>query len=538
MCILRSLIVKRIEAVSSQRYAVKKNSLYERELTRSQKAISLKAVNVIKAFKGFSAKWNLRSLQRLTVYGVDHHSLIHFQSDNFSRNFSFPVTYENFRINFHKKKSCTQRIIFTLLKEKIIPTRNRLHYGDSVAFAVCVCVFLAFSYPAQASSPALTAKQKELQQLQQKIEETQSQHALTQVQLRRFQHDVTKAQEEIITKAAEVSRIEKDLTKQQREVQNLFEQEARRNQEISAYKTQISHLVSAAWSIQYRPQLAAWLLPEETRERALSSRALHMTTLSLKQQMDHVNDSLRELQELRQKIVLKQQQNETMQEQLRAERKALQETMKRQQQSIGKLQKDEVSYSQTITDLTKASASLETLIGKLEVAREVQREKKENAYPSRLKKPSEKTASATEDRPKAVSFLAAKGALPLPAEGIISGVFGERRGNNDRLKGLEMQTLQGALVTAPYESEVLFTGTFLDYGKMVILRHSREYHTLVAGLSRIDVSVGQFLLDGEPIGAMGESRDKRNLYLELRKSSQAINPLPWFAVQKHHYAKR
>jgi septal ring factor EnvC (AmiA/AmiB activator) len=74
---------------------------------------------------------------------------------------------------------------------------------------------------------------------------------------------------------------------------------------------------------------------------------------------------------------------------------------------------------------------------------------------------------------------------------------------------------------------VVFTGPFLTYGQMVIIRHSDDFHTLLAGLVKIDVTVGQFLLEGEPIGAMGDSESSNRLYIELRQNNQPIDPASW-----------
>ena len=49
-------------------------------------------------------------------------------------------------------------------------------------------------------------------------------------------------------------------------------------------------------------------------------------------------------------------------------------------------------------------------------------------------------------------------------------------------------------------------------------------------MSRIDGTMGQQLLSGEPIGVMGaEKKGKPSLYVELRRNSQPINPTPWLA---------
>jgi septal ring factor EnvC (AmiA/AmiB activator) len=392
-------------------------------------------------------------------------------------------------------------------------------------------LLIIVSLPTLAFATALQAQKHRLEKVQESLETAESEHALTQAQARRVTHEMVRAEEDILRKAGEITKVEQALAVQQREVQALFEKEARQSRALEQIRGTISHMVSAAWSIQYRPQLAAWLLPEETRERALASRALHMATVSLNQHMEKANHAMQELQTLRASIVEKQQANETLQQSLMAQRKALQESTTQQQSMLAKLRRSEVGYARQIASLSQQSASLETLIGKLETARTQGRRLGKKPLPPSV--PSEE-----ETLPRAASFALAKGRLPLPAEGRIAGRFGERRGNNDRLKGLEIATLKGALVTAPYEGEVLYTGKFLDYGNMVILRHSRDYHTLVAGLHRIDVSVGQFLLDGAPIGAMGESGEVRTLYLELRKSSQAIDPLPWFVTRTHDVATR
>ena len=86
-------------------------------------------------------------------------------------------------------------------------------------------------------------------------------------------------------------------------------------------------------------------------------------------------------------------------------------------------------------------------------------------------------------------------------------------------------------VVAPLAGTVVFAGPFKGYGKLLIIKHGRGYHTLLAGLARIEARVGDKLLSGEPIGAMATQAGIANqLYLELRHSGRPINPLPWLAA--------
>jgi len=98
---------------------------------------------------------------------------------------------------------------------------------------------------------------------------------------------------------------------------------------------------------------------------------------------------------------------------------------------------------------------------------------------------------------------------------------------------LTMETARSAQVIAPFEGKVAFAGQFRGYGQLLIIEHGGGYHTLLAGMARIDVHVDQWILTGEPVGIMGrKGARKPALYLEIRKQGQPINPLPWLAARK------
>ena len=80
---------------------------------------------------------------------------------------------------------------------------------------------------------------------------------------------------------------------------------------------------------------------------------------------------------------------------------------------------------------------------------------------------------------------------------------------------------------------MVFAGAFKGYGQLLIIEHGEGYHSLLAGLSRIDNTIGQQVLSGEPAGIMGNpKKGPPILYVELRRNGQPINPLPWLAARK------
>jgi len=81
---------------------------------------------------------------------------------------------------------------------------------------------------------------------------------------------------------------------------------------------------------------------------------------------------------------------------------------------------------------------------------------------------------------------------------------------------------------APRAGEVVFAGPFRSYGELLIVEHEDGYHTLLSGFLRIETEVGHHVQRGEPVGVMGDATDNPTiLYLEIRRDSQPIDPVPW-----------
>ncbi|MFB3054443.1 MAG: murein hydrolase activator EnvC [Alphaproteobacteria bacterium] len=129
------------------------------------------------------------------------------------------------------------------------------------------------------------------------------------------------------------------------------------------------------------------------------------------------------------------------------------------------------------------------------------------------------------------SIIGARGRLTTPVVGRLVGRFSRKRAMGTRAKGLSFATAPGARVVAPHGGHVVFAGPFRGYGRLLIIEHGEGYHTLLAGLGRIDVAVNQRLLAGEPIGIMAPPRKGNpRLYLELRRNGRPVDPLPWLAA--------
>ncbi len=119
----------------------------------------------------------------------------------------------------------------------------------------------------------------------------------------------------------------------------------------------------------------------------------------------------------------------------------------------------------------------------------------------------------------------------LPVKGDITTQFGAATANGPS-RGLSIRTRADATVTAPAAGRVVFAGPFRAYGQMLIISHGEGYHSLIAGLTRLDAKNQQLVQAGEPVGVMGADGDGTTLYYELRRGGDAVNPSGWLVVAR------
>jgi septal ring factor EnvC (AmiA/AmiB activator) len=139
----------------------------------------------------------------------------------------------------------------------------------------------------------------------------------------------------------------------------------------------------------------------------------------------------------------------------------------------------------------------------------------------------------------AVAFEDAHGLLPIPVAGKTMLRYGEDDGLGGHAQGLSIAAEPGARVVSPADGWVVYAGPFRSYGHVLILNAGGGYHIVLAGMERTEVSLGQFVLAGEPVAVMGAKRlasldrfDQTSaspvLYVEFRKDGAAIDPGPWW----------
>ena len=93
-----------------------------------------------------------------------------------------------------------------------------------------------------------------------------------------------------------------------------------------------------------------------------------------------------------------------------------------------------------------------------------------------------------------------------------------------RAPGVSFLAPPAAQVVAPVDAQVLFAGAYHKTRQVLILQSPDGYDLVLAGLDRIDVRSGDYLLAGEPVGRMPRSVAAPRLYFELRQNGKGLSP--------------
>lgn len=356
--------------------------------------------------------------------------------------------------------------------------------------------------------------QAQLEQTKKEIAQAQDTQNKLQEQAEAVQSEMATLQAQLVHLAATAQKSEADLTASEDRLKKLTQQVAEKDKQFKTRQNHLSSLVEAAISLSHTPPEAMIMMPGDVTKTMKAARALKMASDSVKSETLALGKQLSDLQKTREALAKEHDTLAARQAELDSQQKDLQSKLVERKTLQKRLNTQARQTEARLAALAKKSAGLQQLIEKIEDER----------------KEREKAAAEAENarrKARTHSFADAKGHIRTPVSGKVVERFGDNTGANATAKGITIETRSGAAVTAPFDGEVVFTGPFLKYGKMVIIRHTDGFHTLLAGLEKIDVDVGQFLLEGEPIGAMGEDADATELYVELRKDNQPVDPAPW-----------
>ena len=114
--------------------------------------------------------------------------------------------------------------------------------------------------------------------------------------------------------------------------------------------------------------------------------------------------------------------------------------------------------------------------------------------------------------------------LIQPVTGTITSRFGRRSGGKHT--GLDIANSTGTPIKAVADGVVTYAGYKGSYGRLVVIQHTNSVETYYAHCSRIYVSTGQQVNQGDVIAGVGSTGNSTgpHLHLEIRVNGVAKNP--------------
>ncbi len=338
-----------------------------------------------------------------------------------------------------------------------------------------------------------------------------------------------------IAAARKIQEMEARLSTLEAEIADLNAAEREKQRLLKSRRAQFSDILSAVHRLALYPPEALITQPIPPGDLVRTAVLLRSTVPQVEGQASRLRDDLLALNETRNHILESRKRLSDAQRVLDEQRQKLAALHDKKRQQRSQTLAERRREQQRLKELTGEASNLRELFTKLAEEEQVRARAEEEAKKAReLSKKANVRPSVKLEEPFTYRDIAkAKGKLPFPVVGRIVSRYGEAQTKGVSRKGVTIETRGNAQVVAPFDGKVVFAGVFRGYGQLLIIEHGEGYHTLLAGMDRIDGVPGQWLLAGEPVGEMGRStNDKPRLYVEFRRKGQPINPLPWLVAQK------
>jgi murein hydrolase activator len=393
-------------------------------------------------------------------------------------------------------------------------------------------------------APVVTPAEREAQRLRgQDLESLRSEQRKAQETEARLKREIEsigddrgKLNQQLTDTAARIRAVEDQVAQTQDRLKPLDQRERALRQSLDARRGVMAEVLAALQRIGRHPPPALMVSAQDALQSVRSAMMLGAVLPELRHEADLLAGDLTELVRVRQQIAIDK-------DQLARELAGLSEEQVRLGLLIERRQKQQAQTEQTLetehqraAQLGRQAETLVDLITKLE---------QDPTRAGRTPADKERTDLASLGDPgrlaPAIAFASAKGKLPLPVNGARIKEFGAPDGLGGVQKGLSVTARAGAQVTSPCDGWVVYAGPFRNYGQLLILNAGTGYHVLLAGMDRISVDLGQFVVTGEPVAVMGggsvaaaalaDGAGQPVLYVEFRKDGTPVDPSPWWATQ-------
>lgn len=379
-------------------------------------------------------------------------------------------------------------------------------------FFIFLAILLSLSAPSFAET-SLTKKSAELDKIEEKMAAEKSNQEKLKAEQSKLEKDMKGIKGSLISTTAKVQKHENNMRDLENRLAEVGQQKDALRTSLLKDKRKLADLILALERIRRLPPETLVARPDAPLETAQAVTVLSSLLPEINRRADKLKQNLDKLQSL--------------EDQLKADQLALLDTTKKLKSEQGRMNDLIKERSKSLEETRKAVSTQEAKIASLarearnfrDLIEAIQKKQTEEARRKKAAKPSHKKSDGDAIMD---ASLPALGTGQPPVSGIIKTRFGQNDSIGARSQGITFQSRPGAVVVAPLGGIVRYAGEFRNYGQIVLLEHKNKFHSLVAGLGKIDTFVGQHIDAGEPLGSLPGDSDR--LYYELRYQGDPVNP--------------
>ncbi|TYO66434.1 peptidoglycan DD-metalloendopeptidase family protein [Bradyrhizobium hipponense] len=403
------------------------------------------------------------------------------------------------------------------------------------------------------SPDAIKQREQELEAARARQKSAEEAQAKLKAEITSLGQDRTQLNQQLIDTAANVRAVETKIDEAEARLRTLNGREQAMRSSLDSRRADIVEVLAALQRAGRRSPPALLVRPEDALQSLRTAMLLGAVVPELRTRAEKIAGELGELVALRKSIATERDQLAADRDKVRNDQTRLTALVDERQRQQASREKDLDAENSRAIALSRQVGDLQGLIAKME--QDLQSAAKAAEKAAEAAKQAEATAAANasakpgpgafKDRSRttpAIAFASAKGLLPLPVNGNKIRDFGGSDGVGGVQKGISLASRSGAQVTTPCDGWVVYAGPFRSYGQLLILNAGGGYHVLIAGMERISVNIGQFVLTGEPVATMGSTSQVASilatnasqpvLYVEFRKDGTPIDPGPWWAANE------
>jgi murein hydrolase activator len=330
--------------------------------------------------------------------------------------------------------------------------------------------------------------------------------------------------------AASLQATEDALTGLERRLLELAADAEAKERSFTQRRIELGRLVAELSRVSRQPPEAALVLPSSPLDAVRTAKLLAALTPALRDQATALAAEVEALQKARVAADAKREEVASAAERLAGEREELDTLIARRTKMLAEAETAERGSAARLERLGREAQDLRELVERASAAERAASEARSHAERETAREPPQVAARVPPPPPTERAKPFGDGSVVPPVHGRVVLAFGQPGEGGQPHRGITIEARPGARLVAPYDGKIVFAGPFRTYGLILIIEHSEGYHTLLAGLGRIDGTVGQSVATGEPVGTAGSAETGNpSIYVELRRNGQPIDPLPWLA---------